>query len=79
MFTYVSDVHNVNTRNTNNGILYVPKPSTCYYTKSLSVNGGKLWNSIPQDIRIVHNVNCFKMKYKDFLLQNVEINNHNGI
>ena len=39
MFTYVSDVHNVNTRTTNNGNLYVPQPSTSYYTKSLSVNG----------------------------------------
>ena len=79
MFTYVSDVHNVNTRNTNNGNLYVPQPSTSYYTKSLSVNGAKLWNSLPLDIKNVHNVNIFKMKYKEFLLQNVEINNHNGI
>ena len=79
MFTYVSDVHNVNTRNTNNGNLYVPQPSTSYYTKSLSVNGAKLWNSLPLDIKNVHNVNIFIMKYKEFLLQNVEINNHNGI
>ncbi|MCW4336379.1 MAG: reverse transcriptase domain-containing protein [Candidatus Thiodiazotropha endolucinida] len=68
MFTKTSDIHNRCLRSTDNDDLRVPFFRTRYYENSFSVNGAKLWNSLPPNIRQITNVNSFKKAVRSYLL-----------
>ena len=69
LFTYTNDIHDRNTRTADNMNLYVPKASSSSYSKSFSVFGAKLWNSIPCNTRNAPNIKIFKDMCKTFLLE----------
>ena len=60
-----------NLRSNDKEILKVPFSKTAYYDRSFSVNGAKLWNSLPLYLRQSTNINTFKKSLKLYL-QNSE-------
>ena len=52
-------------------ILKVPFSKTAFYDRSFSVNGAKLWNSLPLYLRESTNINTLKNSLKLYL-QNSE-------
>ena len=60
MFTKTSEIHNRNLRFVDNAQLRIPFSRTTYYENSYTVNGAKLWNSLPNGLREMSNINTFK-------------------
>lgn len=58
--------HNYSTRSRNNTIPQFQRLSQCQ--KSLTFNGPKIWNAIPQFLRSSKSIHVFKRKYKEYLL-----------
>ena len=54
--TYVSQIHDHQTRNCANDNLYVPQPRTEYIKRSFLYNGSKIWNKLPLDVRRSQNI-----------------------
>ena len=48
--TYVSQIHDHQTRNCENDNLYVPQPRTEYIKRSFLYNDSKIWNKLPLDV-----------------------------
>ena len=51
MLTYVSEHHERHTRSAASDSLHIPRSHSSYYDKAFSVQGPKLWNNLPSDIR----------------------------
>ena len=66
MFTKTSEIHNRNLRSVDNAQLRIPFSRTTY---SFTVNGAKLLNSLPNELREMSNINSFKNAVKSYLLQ----------
>ena len=49
--TYVSQIHDYQTRNHTNDNLYVPQPRTEYIKRSFLYNSKKICNKLPLDVR----------------------------
>ena len=49
----MSEVHTLNLRSTENGTLYVPSSRTSLYDGSFSCSARRLWNSLPQTVRML--------------------------
>ena len=68
-FTQINETHQHQTRQASRGNLIQESVRTSQYgLKSLSYEGAKLWNKIPNDIRNKPHKNIFKKHYKKFLL-----------
>jgi hypothetical protein len=68
-FHYIHDVQPYNTRSAAGNKLDVPYCNKFLFTKSFSVNGPTLWNSLPGDIRNINTLPAFKSSLKsDFVL-----------
>ena len=70
MLTYVSEKHERHTRSTALDLLHIPRTHTSFFDRAFSVQGPKLWNSLPADIRNSPTVNRFKSALKRYLLIN---------
>ena len=64
------ETHLYNTRAANDYCLIKCKLNIRQFT--LKYYGAKLWNSVPNDIRLAKSENIFKVKYKKYLLSNFE-------
>ena len=64
MFTKTAEIHNRNLRSVDNAQLRVPFSRTTYCENSFNVNGAKLWNSLPNELR----EKAFKNAVKSYLL-----------
>ena len=51
MFTKTAEIHNRHLRSVANAQLRVPFSRTTYFENSFIVNGAKLWNSLPNELR----------------------------
>ena len=51
LLTYVSEYHERQTRSTTLDLLHVPRSQSTNFDRAFSVQGPKLWNSLPADIR----------------------------
>ena len=51
----------------NNVNLLCPQPRTTLYKFSIHCFGPKCWNALPDDIKIIANLNLFKIKLKQHL------------
>ena len=71
-FAKASQHHNYVTRFASNGKLTLLKPHTSYYKNSISYYGPFLWNSIPNFIRNIANIQSFKNQYKIFIFNSIE-------
>ena len=65
LFTYVSDVHERTTRQSQNSDLYLSNVRTSYVKKSLQYHGASLWNQLPVNIRNSNNLQIFKVQCKN--------------
>ena len=68
MFIKTSDIHDRCLRSSDYNELRVPFSKTRYYENSFSVNGAKLWNSLPTNIKQISNINSFKNAVMSYLL-----------
>ena len=66
MNSIVYPTHDYPTRNCNNAVPSFQRLAMC--TKSLSYNGPKIFNTIPQSIRISSSLKLFKSRYKEYLV-----------
>ena len=70
LLTYVSDHHERQTRSTTLDLLDVPRSHSTNFDRAFSVQGPKLWNSLPADIRNSTPINRFKSELKRYLFYN---------
>ena len=69
-FTKASDVHEHNTRYANQGNLFINSVRTSSYgLKALRVEGSKLWNTIPDNIKDSRTKKSFSANYKRLLTE----------
>ena len=66
LLTHVSDHHERQTRSTTINLLHVPRSHSTNFDRAFSVQGPKLWNSLPADIRNSTSINRFKSKLKRY-------------
>ena len=57
MLTCVSEHHDRQTRSTVLDLLHIPRSHSAYFDRAFSVQGPKLWNSLPADIRNSTSIN----------------------
>ena len=60
LFSLISEYHTVSTRNATRNTLQQPRCDDFLYKSSLSVNGSRLWNKLPLDIRNQKTFSAFK-------------------
>ena len=53
-------------RSTSDHLLYVPKPNIEQFRNSISYSGSKIWNSIPENIRLSDSIISFKKRYLEW-------------
>ena len=70
MLTYVPEHHERQTRSTVLDLLHIPRSHSAYFDRAFSVQGPKLWNSLPADIRNSTSINRLKLELKRYLLYN---------
>ena len=68
MLTYGSEHHERQTRSTALIFLHIPRSHPAYFDRAFSVQGPKLWNSLPADIRNSTSTNRFKSELRCYLL-----------
>ena len=69
MFTKTAEIHNRNLRFVDNAKLRVPFSRTTYFENSITGNGAKLWNSLPNELRGKKSrINSVKNAVKIYLL-----------
>ena len=70
-FIYSHNIHTYKTRSKN---LFVPLARTSNYgLKLMKVNGPKIWNTIPNDIRLALSLLSFKKLIKKYLIYNYNL------
>ena len=68
-FRNLNELHTHNTRSvsvTSNN-LFIPRGNTQSFHKTVSYSGSRLWNEIPNEIRLTQTLESFKEKYKKHL------------
>ena len=63
VFTFVHQISTRTTRNSENGILYIPRFRTEYFKRSFKVSSTLLWNELPESIRNCDTLSSFKSAY----------------
>ena len=48
--------------------LALPKPRTEALKRSFEYHGASIWNTLPRDLRIIENLNTFKVALKKYIL-----------
>ena len=66
LFQFTSEIHSRTLRSTSENFLYVPKPKIEVYRNTLSYSGSKIWNSIPENIKVSSSLEQFKRKYLEW-------------
>ena len=69
-FKMTSDIHQRSLRSTAENFLYIPKPNTELFRKSLSYSGSKIWNAIPDHIKRSTCIAHFKRDYLKWTFHN---------
>ena len=70
LLTYASDHHERQTRSTTLDLLHIPRSLSVNFDRAFSVQGPKLWISVPADNRNSKSINRFKSELKRYLLYN---------
>ena len=70
LFSSVSEYHTVSTRNATSNTLQQPRCNNSLYKSSLSVNGSRLWNKLPLEIRNKKTCSAFKYNLKLYMANN---------
>ena len=64
LFTHVSDIHPLNTRQSKACKLYVPKCNTNYGKGTFNYKGSVIWNIISKNLREAGTFMSFKANFK---------------
>jgi hypothetical protein len=67
LFSRNRDFHNYNTRNKNEPVLAIQRLSSTQ--KSIIYQGPKVWNQIPDNIKVSPSIQSFKKKFKGYLIK----------
>ena len=70
LFSSVSEYHTVSTRDATSNTLQQPRCNNSLYKSSLSVNGSRLWNKLPLEIRNKKIFSAFKYNLKVYMANN---------
>ena len=70
LFSSVSEYHTVSTRNATSNTLQQPRCNNYLYKSSLSVDGSRLWNKLPLEIRNKKTFSAFKYNLKQYIAIN---------
>ena len=65
-----SDYNLYTTRNNSTGFLYVPKPRLEIYRQAFQYTGPNLYNDIPNEIKTLQTLSCFKSKLRNYIMHN---------
>ena len=60
LFTFVHDINTRQTRGTAGNNLHVPRVNKSVFQQSLQFNGAMIWNSLPENIKIIDRLDTFK-------------------
>ena len=68
LFTHQNEIKQRSTRSSSLNNLYVPKSKLKKADQSVAINGSKIWNELPLDIRQSTSLGIFKRKlYEHYL------------
>lgn len=67
LFKKVETVHQLNTRSSESGNLYIPRCNNSYGNSTFQYKGSVTWNAISKSIRDANSITCFKKAFKDDL------------
>ena len=67
LFNRTNDRHHYALRNADVS-LTMPKPRTEALKRSFEYHGASLWNALPRDLRMIENINAFKVRLKAHIL-----------
>ncbi len=67
-FPHVRNVNSTNTRQQN--MLHIPRTKTDTGSRSITVRGPKLWNTLPSTVKQCNNLHALKAELKNFPLHN---------
>ena len=64
LLTPLSEIHSLNLRSSENGLLHIPLARTALLNGSFTCSATKLWNALPQTVRNSGSVSTFKKSLK---------------
>ena len=64
LFTYISEIHQVPTRNAVGELLYIPKVKLKSCERDFAIEGPKLWNQVPYETRKIQSHEKFKQEIR---------------
>lgn len=67
LFQFTSEIHTRTLRSTAENLLYIPKPNCEIYRNTLAYSGSKIWNAIPESIKVSNSLPQFKQRYIKWL------------
>ena len=60
LLTPLSEIHSLNLRSSENGLLHIPLSRTTIFDNSFTCSAPKLWNALPQTVRVSGSLVTFK-------------------
>ena len=60
----LSEIHSLNLRSSENGLLHIPLSRTTIFDNSFTCSAPKLWNALPQTVRASGSLVTFKKNLK---------------
>ena len=67
LLTHLSEIHSLNLRSSENGLLHIPLSRTTIFDNSFTCSAPKLWNALPQTVRASGSLVTFKKNLKHCL------------
>ena len=67
LLTPLSEIHSLNLRSSENGLLHIPLSRTTIFDNSFTCSAPKLWNALPQTVRASGSLVTFKKNLKHCL------------
>ena len=67
LLTPISKTHSLSLRSSESGALCIPRSRSALYDRSFSPSASKLWNSLPQNIRIINSFRSFKTDMRNYI------------
>ena len=64
LLTPLSEIHSLNLRSSENGLLHIPLSHTTIFDNSFTCSAPKLWNALPQTVRASGSLVTFKKNLK---------------
>ena len=63
----MSETHSLSLRSSDNGLLSIPRSRSALYDRLFSYSASKLWNTLPQSLRITSSLSEFKTGLRNYI------------